>query len=362
MTILFNNQEVKEGIEFLLSHFEGRQRLFPRMMSTFATNCGQFIVYNKEQIFQTCKKSNFIDCRLNAYPVLEEGLLQAPNLIFIDLDLPTKYKDNFKTLNKNLNKTLNIIKQKLHGCVPTVLWSGNGYHIYTVLDVRPLELIQELKEISNEPSKLFLRFAETNFTNKKNDSQHNPSLKSCMLRIPGTLNSNNNNGVRIIQRFDKNNISKIDNSLLRQFRLYLADLDIKRKVKYSGIARNKKKYYKNTDSEFITIPKCYQWIEDRLIKTPIPEYRKRTIDFVLVPYYINIKRLTKEESYYVIIEYIIKCNHLKSLQPSVEYFNNKIRVSIDRSLSNKFLPIKLGNILKKYPEWYIFLKNNKITL
>ena len=92
MTITVENQEreekVKEGIDFLLSHFEGRQRLFPRKMSTFTSKGKQFIVYNKEQILDACIKSNFIDCRLNAYPVLEDGLLQAPNIIFIDLDLP----------------------------------------------------------------------------------------------------------------------------------------------------------------------------------------------------------------------------------------------------------------------------------
>lgn len=53
-----NNQNreeiVKEDIEFLLSHFEGRQRLFPRKMSTFASNGKQFIVYNKEQILDAC--------------------------------------------------------------------------------------------------------------------------------------------------------------------------------------------------------------------------------------------------------------------------------------------------------------------
>ena len=120
-TITINNQEekVKQGIDFLLSHFKGRQRLFPRKMSTFASKGKQFTVYNKEQILDACIKSNFIDCRLNAYPVLEDGLMQAPNIIFIDLDL----QYNLKELNKNLEKTLKIIKLKLNGFQPTVIWS-----------------------------------------------------------------------------------------------------------------------------------------------------------------------------------------------------------------------------------------------
>ena len=104
---------------------------------------------------------------------------------------------------------MKIIKQKLNGFEPTVLWTGNGYHIYIVLDIRPLELIEELRELSDKPSEQFLRFAEIIFTNNKKDSQHNPSFKSCLLRIPGTINSKNGSEVKIIQRFDENNIPSI---------------------------------------------------------------------------------------------------------------------------------------------------------
>jgi hypothetical protein len=183
MTTVIVERNVNEGIDFILSHFERRQRLFPRKMSTFASQGKQFTVYNKEQILDACIKANFFDCRLNAYPILEDGLLQAPNLIFIDLDL----QSNLLELNKSLDKILKVIKQKLNRFEPTVLWTGSGYHIYIVLDVRPLELIGEIKELSDKPSEQFLRFAESSFTNNKKDSQHNPSFKSCLLRIPGTL-------------------------------------------------------------------------------------------------------------------------------------------------------------------------------
>jgi hypothetical protein len=128
ITTVIDNQEeiVKEGIEFLFSHFEGRQRLFPRKMATLASQGKQFSVYNKEQILDTCIKSNFLDCRLNAYPVLEDGVLQAPNIIFIDLDLQT----NLIELNKNLEKTLKIIKQKLNRLDPTVLWMERQWLSY----------------------------------------------------------------------------------------------------------------------------------------------------------------------------------------------------------------------------------------
>jgi hypothetical protein len=114
ITTILENEEikkrkVKECIEFLLFHFEGRQRIFPRKMSTFRSQGKQFTIYNKEQILDACIKSNFRDCRLNGYPVLEEGLLQAPNFVFIDLDLQCYLKE----LNKNFRKNLKYNQTKI---------------------------------------------------------------------------------------------------------------------------------------------------------------------------------------------------------------------------------------------------------
>ena len=42
--------KVKDGIKFILTHFEGRQQLFPRKMSTSLSQGRQFTIYNEEQI------------------------------------------------------------------------------------------------------------------------------------------------------------------------------------------------------------------------------------------------------------------------------------------------------------------------
>ena len=97
---------------------------------------------------------------------------QVPNLIFIDRDFPPKTSKI--ELLKQQNKILIIIENYLNGCVPTVLWTGNGFHFYIVLDTRPLELITDLAALSKEPSKDFLRFAENKFSNSKKDPNHNP--------------------------------------------------------------------------------------------------------------------------------------------------------------------------------------------
>ena len=84
-------------------------------MSTSLSQGRQFTVYNEEQILNECIKANFIDCRLNAYPVLSDddmaAAIQAPNLIFIDIDLPNcDYENSLSKLNKILSKSLETNK------------------------------------------------------------------------------------------------------------------------------------------------------------------------------------------------------------------------------------------------------------
>jgi hypothetical protein len=376
--------KVKQGIRFILSHFEGRQQLFPRKMSTALSQDKQFIVFNEGQILNECIKSNFIDCRINAYPILLDdditvgAAIQAPNIIFIDIDLSKTFESKeevtIKSLNKILEKTLSIIRRKLDGCSPTVLWTGNGYHIYIVLNTRPLELITELAELSDKPSEEFLRFAEFIFTNKKKDSCHNPSFRSSLLRIPYTLNLKcidpttgnyiKDPEVKTIQEFDSLAIPTINNSLLREFLLYLADKDIIN-TKLESIKRTNNKFnrhssYSLVNANRITIPVTYQWIE-KLLETPITDHRKRTIDLVLAPFLIVIKHLSFEESYSTIKHWIVKCNSIEILKPSIEYFDNRIKAAINNSIQNKIPPILQENIEKKYPEWYRHLKEQNIV-
>jgi hypothetical protein len=47
----------------------------------------------------------------------------------IDLDLKD-FGYSHEKLEKILHTTLNKINNVLHGAHPTVLWTGNGYHIY----------------------------------------------------------------------------------------------------------------------------------------------------------------------------------------------------------------------------------------
>ena len=353
-------------------------------MSTALSQGRQFIVYNEDQILNECEKAGFVDCRLNAYSISEESQsdelnifsAQAPNIIFIDLDLSKEFESQEEAainLNKILRRTLSIIQKKLDSCKPTVLWTGNGYHIYIVLDTRPLELITELSKLFHKPSEEFLKFAEFTFTNKKKDSCHNPSFKSCLLRIPCSLNSKcidpttgnyiKDPEVKIIQEFNSLAIPTINNELLREFRLYLADKDIIT-TKLESIKRRNNKFnryhsYSSANINRTTVPSCYRWIE-KLLHTPVTDHRKRTIDLVLAPFLIVIKHLSFEDSYSIIKDWIVKCNSVEMLKPSIEYFDNKIKRTIEYSLHNRIPPILQENMKKKYPNWHRHLKEKNI--
>ena len=116
---------------------------------------------------------------------------------------------------------------------PTVLWSGNGYHV--ILPVYcPIELerIQEFQEFDN-PSERFLRFAKDNLSNNKADKANNPSFRSCLLRIPNSFNAKclakgeslENSKVKIIQEWNRDRPSI--KFLLLDFRRYLINQKIK---------------------------------------------------------------------------------------------------------------------------------------
>ena len=151
------------------------------------------------------------------------------NFIFLDLDNSTFNTE--RALQMALDKTVKNLHNILNARSPTIIWSGNGYHIYQPVSAFPLEQEEIFISKSNEPSKQFLQFAEMHLTDHKSDPSHHPSMKSCMIRIPGSHNFKSvqkNNGVadsttevKIIQKWD--GIRPKINPLLYDFNIWLAD-------------------------------------------------------------------------------------------------------------------------------------------
>jgi hypothetical protein len=340
--------KIEQGFDFILEHF--KEPVWPRTISTKTTEGRQVLVYNKEEALARFKQANLLDCRISAYPgyVEFEGInRQSPNFIFIDLD-----RSGFKTERTHkltLCLTLKNIKEKLGGN-PTVLWSGNGYHIYQPIEALVLEQLEPLARF-DQPSRSFMRFAEGHLSNSKSDSAHNStvSFKNCMLRIPGSHNSkcvdrNNNNGtedkstteVKIIQRWDghRPNI----NLLLGSFYAYLVD------QKFKEIGQQQKQRFSKYSSRITSNTSNFviPWIE-KLLQTPIEDHRKNTVALILAPYLVNVKKLTYAESYNIIKGWLDKCNSLRRLDSGFNS-NYLIKHALGNAIKTGYKPIRFENL------------------
>src|SRR4249920_2603093 len=119
-------------------------------------------------------------------------------------------------------------------------------------------------------------FAEEFLTNKKGDPQHNPTVNSCLVRVPGTINSKCGQVVKIIQRWDGQRPAI--KYLLRGFRRWLID----KKLEQLRLSKNGRK------ARAPTINSTKIWWIEKLLQTPVDDYRKFAVWRILAPYVINI--------------------------------------------------------------------------
>lgn len=375
------------NIDFIISHFGNT--IFPRTMMTKRSNY-QFQVNSREEIIQKCLESNLTDCRINAYPSYvkwekHDIIIYPPNFIFIDLDLQNfrRYKNPRKMLDNTLQRTLDKInlafsgkypypsvvqgrtnKQQKNGTFvnkikPTVLWSGNGYHIY--LPIRAI-ILDEFEEFSKtrfpnlfskynnkyngySVSEVFLSFAKVYFSNGKSDPQHRPKYGSCLIRIPNSLNSKcldkglgqDESKVKVIQEW--NGYRPPIQLITKEFRRWLYQEEIKQKLQ--NIKMRKKSYSNNTiDRGDFQI----QWIE-QLLQVGIYDGRKETLRLILAPYLI--KRKSYDESVNILEKWLDKCDKVNSLERG---FSPKQR--INNSLKNSRGYLNLNNLRIKNPWLY----------
>ena len=315
--------EVEKGLEFIINHFDPTILYFPRTIMTKKLGY-QKEVYFKEEVLSYFEESNFMDCRINAFRY------STPDLIFIDLD-----RNNFETgigLESALYNTLKNIKKQLDG-IPTVLKSGGGYHIILPVYIpTALENIKEFQEFDN-PSQEFLRFVKDSLSNDKADKNNNPSFKSCLLRIPGSINSKYNTQVTIVQKWN-NYRPNISIELLLDFRRYLKNKNRQKTV----LLWNPRRSNNNNTNNYHDYSYYYEWIDKKILTNPFPDCRKTIVDLILAPYLINIKKLSFEESYQIIREWLDKCNSMKKL----DNYRNFVKYRISYALKNAASKPQIG--------------------
>jgi Primase X len=350
--------DVQNGLEFILSHLSRPH--FPRNIMTHRLG-RQILVRSIEETMQYYEESEFLDCRISAYPpqsptnsyvFLGNGL--APNLIMIDID-----KSRFTTeraYELAVSKTLKNIKVELNGG-PTVIWSGNGCHIIQPIDaivLEELDLFHPAITDADQPSINFLRWAEQYLSNGKSDPMHTKTISfgNCLLRVPGSHNSKcvkTNNGafipdmtsVKIVQRW--NGVRPTMMLLIGSFHAHLVNQKMKNK--------RQQQQCHNCDAITGAPPATRLWIE-KLSTMSLPDCRKYCIWRILAPYLINVKKLSDEQALYIIREWLKRCSLVKRISFDAP---SRIRYDIQSARRRGFYPISWNQLKTENVFLYNFI-------
>jgi hypothetical protein len=252
---------VEQGLKFICRHirtpvFSGDELpiyfdLWPKKISSKSTENGQFEVTSFTRAVDYFNRTECMDSKICAYPLFvdsfDKNILHSwtrggrgivPNFLFIDLDMG-RYFNDLDMLNSALMNSLNNIDIKFHGKFkPTILWSGNGYHIYLPVQLSGpswcLGYVDEFVKLTQYPDRKLIQWAEQYLSNNEADLCHSKgmSFKNMLLRVPGSINSKNNVEVKIIQEWDGQR--PFINWILRDFRNHLIAEKKKPKKKVVG--------------------------------------------------------------------------------------------------------------------------------
>lgn len=284
-----------------------------------------FKAHSISEALEIFEQAEFKNCSINAYPRLSRHRTRYPSLLFLDVDDAI-----------NLDILLKRIKDKIGGH-PTVIETSPGrYHILQPVDAKPLTdlFIKDLAE--------FPGFAERYFgDNILTCPGHHPTIDSCMLRVPGSINTKSNFQVRIVQEWDGILCSVM--SLQLPFTEFLGRKTIRstdrcNDVRSSGVG--------------------YKWI-DNILQTPISYGRNIIIWKILAPYLINILKLSEEEALDKIMRWLEKCKVVRSTSITSSVIKSQLRNARSfRDANGKRLrPIFLSKLKIQYENIYNLIVN-----
>jgi hypothetical protein len=274
----------------------------------------------------------------------------------MDLDLSI-FNNKIPDLVKVKDETLKKIEQKIKGH-PTVLWTGGGFHIYQPIkldladntDDVTLESIDRFSKFigccDNDLTTELMRYLSQYFTDNRNDPGHKPSINSCLIRIPGTINSKYGSQVKLVQTWDGN--SSAINYILRDFEIHLfekaksqSNKDPGNKIKVDG---------KENRNGALASTKIF-WIE-KLLRTYIDDNRYYCLWRILVPYLVNIRGVgSNKEVQNILMDWLEGCNSVKKLS-----FDPKSRIKSVLKGVEHFAPVSLKNLKGENPSLYYTLK------
>jgi len=432
----------RKELEFLLSHFKAPT--VPRRYSTQATGDAQYVAETVDEMIKKFEEAKNVDCKVNAYnyldasratpppsplgrssssnddngnrnghhiddkniynnytPVPAQSLNerieeaakliqakalseQAPTILFIDLDE-----------KKALPKTRARIKDVFmdDSLEPTVIDSGNGFHLLLVLETDPAKYpapldgdyyatendlipgrtLQSARTLAlcfdNNPANVspggtLLKCASEILTNKKADKSNHPSVKSVMVRVPGSYNS------KLLARGEQKEVSIVSRGswgdgqrkghimfLLPYHAGYIRELK-KTRIRMLVQARNKRRRIERNNTAFYSQTEVinnkggalsavyfhhHYWYIDLLLQVQLDDFRKRAISLLLAPYLLRIKQMPYEVAEKRILQWLSICDKVRYLDfDAVE----KTEQALSYARDMEYKPLELENIPK----------------
>jgi hypothetical protein len=354
----------REDLEFMFWHFEGQAYDFPRRITTLKSNPngkirsgGQFPVNSIDEILRAYDRAEHKECRLAAYPYdLTEQLRILPDVIFIDIDSHDE---------SDLSKVKRRLKSKLVTANPTINDSGRGFHVIQPVDASSLlnlPVPEWFAEAENKGWSGFYKGFDNELQGfygehlgKKGeiaDGSNNPSILSCLIRPPGTINakvsSSNNKEVTIVKSWDGKRPS---------IELILGDFISDRLQKYNEQKRAENERLAKGVASLQQTNNYYDYYVPIILNTPLPDWREHTMAKVIVPYLLTFKQLPEDQVYTMTENWLKACNELRPLNFDYSEIWTKIRYTRAR----KRIPMGKAKLLYEMsceaePQAYEILK------
>jgi hypothetical protein len=99
------------------------------------------------------------------------------------------------------------------------------------------------------------------------------------------------------------------NPLYYDFYIHLADRKLR---EFNNMQKNQ------TESHYTFRGKTIPWIE-KLLETPIDDYRKNAVSLILAPYLINIKKVSYDNALNIINNWLTECGKSRQLDQNFDY-------------------------------------------
>jgi hypothetical protein len=96
-----------------------------------------------------------------------------------------------------------------------------------------------------------------------------------------------------------------------------------------------------------------KWLEKEILERSLSDHRKYIIWRILSPYLLNVKKLSKEEAYSVMKEWLDKCDKIEKLN-----FNPKTKIKDGlKGASKGYYPISMEKLKEENRQLYELILN-----